>query len=102
MPLMPHDTADLALAPVVLQLDHEIQKYCGLTQEELVLRVAAEADCEPQSFHGRRDALLDALTHFVDMHGWDARINDRGLRLHHGSNTVTIGLPRSIRTYLDC
>ena len=101
MALMPRDTVDLALAPVVLQLDHEIQKYAGLTQDELVLRVAAEADAQPTDFHSRRDALLHALTHFVDLHGWEAHINDRGLRLSHDHNAVTLGLPRSIRTYLD-
>ena len=101
MALMPHDTTDLALAPVVLQLDLEIQKFSGLTQEEVLTRVAAETDSQPSDFHGRRDAVLRALTHFVDLHGWSAHINDRGLRLSHGQNCVTLGLPRSIRTYLD-
>jgi hypothetical protein len=101
MPLMPHDTADLALAPVVLQLEAEIQKYSGLTQDEVVLRVATETDTQPRSAHARRAAVVDALTHFVDLHGWETRITSRGLRLSHGDNTVTLGLPRSIHTYLD-
>ena len=101
MALMPRDTTDLALAPVVLQVDREIQHYSGLRQDEVVLRVATETNRQPVDFHARRDAMLDALTRFVDLHGWDARINDRGLRLSHGDNAVTLGLPNSIRTYLD-
>lgn len=101
MALMPHDTADLALAPVVIRLDREIGMYSGLTQEEVVERIAAEPDSQASSFPARRAALLRALTQFVDLHGWDARINDRGLRLSHGDNAVTIGFPRSLRTYLE-
>lgn len=101
MALMPHDAADLALAPVVLQLDREISLFSGLTQDEVVRRVALEADAQPRAFPARRQALLRALTHLVDLHGWTAAINDRGLRLSHRDHAVTLGFPKSLRTYLD-
>lgn len=101
MALMPHDTADLALAPVVLQIDHEISMFSGLTQEEVVMRIAVEADAEPRTYPARRKALLRALTNFVDLHGWVATLNDRGLRLSHRDKSVTLGLPKSLRTYLE-
>jgi hypothetical protein len=101
MALIPHDTADLALAPVVLQLDREISMYSGLSQAEVEMRIAVEADAEPRTYPARRQALLRALTNFVDLHGWTVAINDRGLRLSHRDNAVTLGFPKSLRTYLE-
>lgn len=101
MALMPHDTADLALAPIVLHLEHEIGTFSGLRPDEVVRRIAIDAGATPGTFHARREALLRTLTQFVDLHGWKVAINDRGLRVSHRQNAVTIGFPKSLRTYLD-
>jgi len=100
MPTFPHDVSDLALAPVVLAVDGQLESFSALTQEEIRLRVALETDREPHSAVERREALLEAVLRFIDLRGWQAAWCERGLRLTHDLHSVTLGLPESLQIYL--
>jgi hypothetical protein len=101
MALLPHDTADLALAPVMLHLEHEIAFFSDLSPEEVAHRIVLETNSQPRTYDERRDALVQSLTRFIDLHGWDIAVNERGVRVSHHQNAVTIGLPKSVHAYLD-
>jgi hypothetical protein len=100
MPAFPHDTTDLALAPVVLAIDAQLESFAGLDQEEITLRIALETDREPRNAAQRAEAALETATRFIDLHGWEPAWTSRGLRLRHESHELTLGVPESLRTYL--
>lgn len=101
MATLPRDVADLALAPLVLQLDRQLASYSALNADEIHLRVSLEVDADPHFAPARRECVLDALTRYVDTHGWDLSWTTRGLRLHHDTRSVTLGVPPSLAGYLE-
>lgn len=100
MPTFPHDVTDLALAPVVLAVDTQLESFSAMDQEEIAMRIALETNRQPRNLGQRRDALMETVLRFIDMHGWQVAWSDRGLRLMNDLHTVTLGLPASLRTYL--
>lgn len=100
MTLRPHDIADLYLAPLALHLDANLELLSGKSPEEVDLEVAIATNREPQGAADRREALLDTVTHLVDMQGWSASWHDRGLRLTHDGHSMVLGIPASLRSYL--
>lgn len=101
MALLPHDVTDLALAPVVLAVDAELEALSGMTRRQIELRVTYETSREPRTPEERRDAVLEVVLRIVDLHGWHATWGDRGVRLDHGANAVTIGVPDSVWSYIS-
>jgi len=55
---LPHDIADLYLAPVALEVDARITELATLTDEKLAVQVAIESDEPDWSVDLRKVALL--------------------------------------------
>lgn len=101
MATLPHDLTDLALAPVALHLDSQLASYAALDADEIHQRVSLEVDADPPFAPARRECVLDALTRHTELHGWEASWTTRGLRLHNGAHSVTLGVPPSLASYLE-
>jgi hypothetical protein len=97
----PHDTHDLYLAPVALELDRRLEEFEGLNGEDVVLRIALTTNRQGRDAEHRAQLTLEAVTHSVDLHGWDVNLTPRGLRLAHGDHQLVLGLPASLRNYLQ-
>ncbi len=97
---VPHDTTDILLAPVALDLDQQLDQLGALDQAEIHFLVALTTDREPNSLDRRRELLLASLVRDVDTHGWDVAWHARGLRLEHGGRQVVLGLPASVRLFV--
>ena len=98
---LPHDIADLYLAPVALGLDARIAEMGALTDEKLRVQVAIESDEPDWSADMRKDALLRAVSHLVDLHGWSLSLDERGIRLAHGKHSFVLGAPANFGRYLE-
>lgn len=101
MPQLPHDLADLALAPLVLAVEDQLESWSGLDEAEMGLRIALETNREPRTADERRAAVLQALFRFVDPRGWQGSWSARGLRLQHELRVVTLGVPPNLRAWLE-
>ncbi len=97
---VPHDTTDVLLAPVALDLDQQLEQLGALDQQEIHYLVALTTDREPHSLERRRELLMTALLRDVDTHGWDIAWHERGLELAHGDRHVVLGVPQSVRTFV--
>jgi hypothetical protein len=97
----PHDVSDLYLAPVVLELDHRLDEFEGLSHDEIELRVALETDRQPRDSADRSRLMLLCLTHALETHGWAVGWAPRGLRISHDDHKLVLGIPDSMRTYLN-
>ena len=101
MATVPRDLSDLYLAPVVLALDERIREYATLDRTELAKRIALESDRLDWSRDERETAILMALSHFIDLHGWALDWVERGVQLSRGPNSLVLGVPQSLREYVD-
>lgn len=97
----PHDVPDLYLSPVTLELDHRLGELEGLTEAEIELRIALATDRQPRDCADRASLVLLMLTHALETHGWEVAWKPRGLRVSHGDHEVVLGVPHSLRAYLD-
>ncbi len=96
----PHDIADLYLAPVVLAVDARIDELAALSDEKLALHIAIASDRPDWTDDMRRDAVLRAACHLIDLHGWELSWDDRGIRLAHGKHSLVLGIPPNVGRYL--
>ena len=101
MATIPHDMTDLYLAPVVLAVDARIEELGQLDQAGLAYEVALESDSPDFTRRMREEALIRAITHLIDCHGWEFRWDPRGLRLTHDAHTFVLGIPALFREYLE-
>ena len=101
MTLIPHDISDVMLAPVVLHVDGRLDEFGRMTSHTLRQHIAVLADLPDQTRALREASLLRALAHHEDLHGWELGLDDRGVRLTHGTHGFTLGLPIAVRDYLD-
>ncbi len=99
MTTLPHDLQDLYLAPVALAIDARIAELGELDGRDLVLAIAVESDCADWTRELRDEAVLRAVTHLTDLHGWTVNWDERGIRLTHGPHTFVLGVPASIEAY---
>lgn len=97
---LPHDAADLYLAPVALGIDARLQELGQLTPDDLAVRIALAGDRPSSTYSDRKDGLLSAATELIDMHGWTADLVDRGLLIQHAGRSLVLGLPAHLRDYL--
>lgn len=100
MPQIPHDTIDLVLAPVALQIDERLDRLGTLDADELVFLIALETDREPRTLDQRRALLLEALGRDVDTRGWELGWDPRGLRLEHEGRRLVLGLPPALAAFI--
>ena len=101
MTTLPHDITDLYLAPVALAVDARIAELAALPPERLAFRVGLESDLPDWSRAFREDALIRAIGHGIERHGWEFEWDVRGLRLTHDSHTFVLGVPATFWGYLD-
>jgi hypothetical protein len=101
MTIRPTDLTDLFLAPVALSIDAELAALSTKTPEELQTTIALRTNREPASLAERREHLLRAVEHVVELHDWTLSWDRRGLRLVHGDHTLVLGLPANLRSYLE-
>jgi hypothetical protein len=104
MTIRPHDVTDLYLAPVALSLDAELDNLAGLSHHELRLLVAVRTNRGPgvqHEYDRAREDLLEAVTHDIEMHGWQASWHLRGLEIAHQQHRLVLGVPANVRSYLD-
>jgi len=101
MTMLPHDLQDLYLAPVVLSLDARIAELGRLEGKELVTAIALESDCPDWTRGLREEAVLRAVGHRTELHGWELQWDERGIRLTHGDHAVVLGVSPSLTAYVD-
>jgi hypothetical protein len=97
----PHDMADLYLAPVALSVDAALADLADLSGDALAGEVALRTNGEPRTPDERRRAMLEAVTHLVDLHGWTVAWVDRGLELSHDGHRLVLGVPESVRAFVS-
>ena len=101
MTLRPHDVDDLHLAPVALHLDAELEQRAERSDEDIQFEVTLATNGAPISADERRASMLATLSHRQDLHGWGLEWCDRGLRLTHEGHSLVLGIPATVRTYLQ-
>jgi hypothetical protein len=101
MATRPHDMTDLYLAPVVLAVDARIEELGHLDKDGLAYEVALESDSPDFTRPLREEALIRAVAHLIECHGWELRWDPRGLRLTHDAHTLVLGVPAVFLEYLE-
>ena len=97
---MPTNLADLKLAPVALLVERRLEELAELTPAELRVRVAYDSDREGATAEQRARDVVTAVTRLLDMGGWQASWDARGVRLTHGQHSVVLGAPDTVHAYV--
>ncbi len=98
--LLPHDVTDLRLAPVALRVDERLDELGTLPPDQLAYRIALETDKDPRTEDQRGRDLVAAATHMIDLAGWTAEWDPRGVRLRHGEHTLVLGVTERLQAYV--
>jgi hypothetical protein len=100
----PHSPADLALAPVLIELERNLAQLRASDDLELLL----ELDLNDQElfYHGpaeRAGRLQDFATREVDLHGWSVTPTPDlyGLAVTHGEYTVSLMFGQRLVEYVQ-
>lgn len=105
MAIRPKTPADLALAPVAVGVDLNLQHLRDRTPAEIEteLAFALNVDTTRGDRAERERWLVEAATRFVNLHQWTASITEDAcrLRLHGGSVSLDLGLSASLMRYLE-
>jgi hypothetical protein len=96
----PHDYTDLFLAPVALAVDQRLEEFAALDPEALQHRVALESNQPTRLAVNRGHAVVASVTYLLDLHGWTARWDDRGIRLGHENHGLVLGVPPNVAAYV--
>lgn len=100
MAVLPHDVTDLYLAPTVLALQARVDELAALPPADLAFEVGLSADLPDWTQEWRSDALLTALGHAVEDHGWEMTLVAHGLRVSHAGHAIVLGLPASLWSFV--
>jgi hypothetical protein len=101
MPTVPRDYTDLFLAPVALNVEQRLEELGALDREQLHRRIVVDTDREAVDREARTADVVASLTRLLDMHGWVAEWDDRGVRLTSGARSLVLGIPRNVAAYVD-
>jgi len=99
----PHSTADLALAPVLINIERNLAQVRDSADLEYALALALNDDgAWYTSAAERADRVQQLATRNVDLHGWHVTpAPDRqGLVVEHGHYRVTLMLGRRLADYV--
>ena len=107
MSIHPKQQKDLALAPVAVAIDRNLQRIrdgwaCDVLAElELELELDRPAMCAERE--ERAELVLRQALREVDLHGWTANVTDDGCRIHldGGSVSLDLGLSAGVIRYID-
>lgn len=100
----PHSVADLALAPVAINIERNISELRSSDDPELALALELNDDSAWYHDPGQRAArIARAATRGVDLHGWRARPAPdlHGLLLEHGGYRVTLTFGKRLDGYIE-
>ena len=102
--LHPHSTIDLALAPVLINLERNLQRLRN--SDDLMFALALELnDMEDRyrSPEGRAGRVQEAATRNVDLHGLTVRPTDDlyGLEVAHDEYRVSVMLGKQLVEYVE-
>ena len=105
MTIHPKVPRDLALAPVAVAVDLNLQHLRDKQPAEIGFALALSLNRETTNSDRaeRAEWVLDEAVREVDLHTWHAEITDDSarLRLSGGSVTIDLGLSASIMRYLE-
>jgi hypothetical protein len=105
MPVHPKSPQDLLLAPVAIEIDTNLRQLRDRSQDELLYELELELDrpANVPDRSARERAVVDTATRRVHLHGYEASISSDGTRLHlsGGSESIDLGLGRSIADYIN-
>ena len=105
MSLRPKSPTDLALAPVAVAIDLNLQRLRDRQPSEIDYELALELNLNTygSTRADRAHWVQQSAIRFVDLHDWHAEItNDGGrLRLDGGSVTLDVGLSAALLHYIE-
>ena len=96
----PHDVADLRLAPVALLVDGRLEELTALDDAQLAEAILFGSNRQPHSEAERGEALVAAATHLIDLGGWRAAWDHRGVRLTHDNHSLVLGVSRRLTDFV--
>jgi hypothetical protein len=100
----PHSLSDLALAPVLIELERNLARLRA--SDDLELMIALELDDDERFYPGpaeRAQRLGRFATRNVDLHSWKVQPTaDRyGLAVEHGEYAVSVMLGKRLTEYVE-
>jgi hypothetical protein len=100
----PHSPADLALAPVLIELERNLARLRA--SDDLELTLALDLNDEDWFYHGpaeRAGRLQKFATWEVDLHGWSVTptADLYGLAVEHGEYAVSLMFGRRLVDYVE-
>jgi hypothetical protein len=104
MTIAPKEPKDLALAPVAVGIDRNLQRLRDRTPAQIDYQLTLELNqpADGDNLDERAARVLRLALRDVDMHHWTAAISDDGARLtlSGGSVSLDLGLSASLHEYL--
>jgi hypothetical protein len=99
----PHSPADLALAPVLIELERNLARLRA--GDDLELQLELDLNDQELFYHGpaeRAGRLQDFATREVDLHGWSVTPTPDlyGLAVTHGEYTVSLMFGQRLVEYV--
>ena len=101
MAAIPHDVTDLRLAPIALAVDAVIDELGRLPIDKLIWRLESHRDVPEITREDRERWLVAQVESRAEVANWELSIDDRGLRLTHREHSLVLGLPATLRSYLE-
>ncbi|HTX27234.1 MAG TPA: hypothetical protein VME19_09480 [Streptosporangiaceae bacterium] len=100
----PHSPADLALAPVLIELERNLARLRA--SDDLELALALDLNDEDWFYHGpaeRAGRLEKFATREVDLHGWSVTPTTDlyGLAVEHGEYAVSLMFGERLVDYVQ-
>ena len=100
----PHSPADLALAPVLIGVERNLDRLRGC--DDLEFGFALELNDGNSSYacsQERAGRVRDFAVRDVDLHGWKVQPSTdmTGLTVRHGEYTVSLMIGRRLINYVD-
>jgi hypothetical protein len=82
-------------------VDQRLEEFAGLSRDDLHRRVSIETDRDARTATQRAHDVVGSVTYLLDLHGWTASWDPRGIRLSHDRNTLVLGVPPTVSAYVD-
>ena len=100
---LPHSLSELALAPVLIELERNLARLRA--SEDLELLLALDLNDQELFYHGpaqRAGRLEKFATREVDLHGWSVRPTPDlyGLAVEHGEYSVSLMFGQRLVAYV--
>ncbi len=104
MSITPKEPKDLALAPVAVHIDRNLDRLRDKSPSEIDYELTLElnAPADTDSADERSTRVLAVALRDVDLHHWNAAITDdrARLRLSGGSVSLDLGLSATLLDYI--